>query len=104
MGRWSQRRLAGGGPQSFTEENRILEAVLTSVDVIDLTYASAVDSSLFSPSNFTALPSGSTATTFTVLDATHFQLNFSVDISTDSTLEYDGSVPGFESPQDVTIT
>lgn len=104
MGRWSQRRRAGGGPPSFTAENRIIEAVLTSIDVLDLTYAATVDASVFNLANFTTLPGGTNPATFTTLDATHFQLNFGVDISSDTTLEYDGVIPGFESPQDVTIT
>lgn len=100
MGRWAQRRRAGGGPS--TAPTQIILAQLSGTDFVELTYNRTVNVADFSELNFTtntavtAVGVGQTATNKLIVD-------FGEDISGAGSLTYTGTTPAVISPQTIAI-
>lgn len=101
MGRWAQRRRAGGGPPTL---NYITEAAAGgAANQMFVRYAQNVDETQLIPSAFEATPSTNTGDTIDQLLPNRIRISFTGDVDTDTTLIYGGSTPGILTPQTVSI-
>lgn len=102
MGRWSQRRLAGGGgphtnPSTLTS---ITQALIDSPTTAIVTYDNAVHASAFSLADFTSKPTTNAHPANISQGAPNeLELDFFSSISLDTQLTYAGTVSGVLSPQ-----
>lgn len=102
MGRWAQRRLAGGGSVFL---NTINNASIDNAQTVRLIWKGIVDPTKFSPSMFISNPSGTVPISVTGgTNQQHMFLNFGPDIDTDTSVTYLGAVPGTLAPQTKTYS
>lgn len=101
MGRWAQRRRAGGG--SPVLNSMIYAAAVGGADA-DVTYATTIDAAELDPDSFTSNPSGEQGLTINQLTDTKIEISFSGDVSGDTTLLYAGVVIGIRTPQTISYT
>lgn len=101
MGRYAQRRLAGGGPTPpATGDNFIVAASQPSADVVRVTYQTVVMATDFAASDFeNAIPDN--PTTITQFSPTQIDLNFAGDVTGANPLSYIGTVPGYLTPDGI---
>jgi len=106
MGRWSQRRHCGGGPQLPTIVSliTITRAQLTTLTNIEVTFSGLVTAASFNTLDFTAQPNAENPDTVTQVTGTKLALGFSNDQDTETSLDYTGTVSGVLTPQSVPIT
>lgn len=101
MGRWAQAKRTGGGGETLVE---ITSAVASGGGTaIDVTWSRAVTASGLSPAAFHTLPMFEVPISVVQTSPTVTTLTFGVDISAENFLEYDGTDPGFASPQQVAL-
>jgi hypothetical protein len=99
MGRWAQRRLSGGaGGQSIGVLAHIIAAAINDPVTAETIYNTSISDVGFGGGEFTSQPSGEVSTAVIESTPTSFLIAFPADISGDSSIEYNGSVPGFLSP------
>lgn len=101
MGRWSQRRLAGGG---VTPLNEIITAHISAPTKIDLTYSAAISASSISGGNFVSNPSSEQDISILQLGTRSVRLTMSGNIEADTTIDWTGATPGVLTPQTVDYT
>lgn len=107
MGRWAQRRQAGGGqsaqqPPETTIEHATIDDTL--LGIVNVFFTAPVSPADFSETDFTSQPSGTVGTVFTDLDATTLQVTFSPAIAADTSLDYAGTAPNVQTPESVLYT
>lgn len=100
MGRWSQRTRSGGGASL----NFIVTAVHDDPETMLLTYLNNVNASLFAPGLFTSSPSTEQSISVSQQGAKVLQVTFNVDVSADTEVIYQGTVPSVLSPQSIAVS
>lgn len=98
MGRWSQRRLAGGGPPIL---NYMTFATQIENDVINVRFAFPVDATTFDPSDFVSNPSGALATTYAQLQPNLLEITLNSSSAGDDEVQYVGNKSGFQPNQQI---
>lgn len=101
MGRWAQRRRAGGGPTFPPVLISITLVVVDGANELVVTYSGNVDPGDFSNSDFITDSSLAVPTSITDLDTNILLLTFGVDVSDSQNLVYSGNVSGVLTPQSV---
>jgi hypothetical protein len=100
MGRWAQRKRAGGGP-SAPSLTQIDTATLASNTQADLFYNNSVTATDFDPATFTSSPSGVFGTAITQAGPNEFLIDLTGSAAGDDEIQYTGSVSGVLTPQSV---
>lgn len=103
MGRWSQRRRAGGGPPLITSGISITLGQIDGTMTVILTYDGNITAGDFNEASFTTHPSNTSANAISQESVNALNLEFTEDISTDTTISYNGSVVGVTTPQTIAI-
>lgn len=101
MGRWSQRRLAGGGPST---QLQIISATILGTNESELTFNIAYDLGSFNAGDFTSNPSGEIGDGIFQDTPTTLRIGFLGDVSGDFDIDYAGTYPGLASPQNIPYT
>lgn len=101
MGRWAQRRIAGGGGVAYLAN--INSAQVDSVNVLFLTWSSGVNAANLTATDFVT-NGGHHGVTVTQPDDNSTYVNFGLDISDEVTLTYNGHAAGINTPQTIAIT
>lgn len=96
MGRWAQRRIAGGGGDQVI--NQIVSAIYDAGELL-LTYRENVSGPLFTGLEFTAQPGSHASTEVNNETLNSIRVTFGSAISSSGTVDYAGSVPGILNPQ-----
>jgi len=104
MGRWAQRRRTGGGPPAGAALITITEAEVTDTTEILVSFSANVNAGDFDPTDFTTQPSNATGTVFGAAGANYINTYFDHDITADTTITYNGTAPGVQSPDVHPIT
>lgn len=106
MGRWSQRRHAGGGPPLPMSGPlaEMIEATGGGPGKLNLTYDTDVDGPSFIAGDFVTAPLGLIATSIDVIGPVNIHLHFVGSPGDELSLTYSGSVPGVLTPQTIAIT
>lgn len=107
MGRWAQRRRAGGGssPDSAPPTiAQLLEAHIDGIVTEQAVYTTPITAGDFSPGDFVSNPSGGTSTIVLQINATTIEIEFDNIVTGDDTLEYAGTNPNVITPDSVAIT
>lgn len=104
MGRWAQRRRAGGGPNLDVEISMISAETGGSLEEILITYSSDVTAGNFDAGDFTSLPSNETGDNLAQGGSDQLIVAFLNPVDTDTSLNYAGSSPGIQSPQTIART
>lgn len=98
MGRFAQRRRAGGGG---TVQNRIVSAVLTAPTFCKLQYASNISISGLNASDFTSEPTNIDCNDVTQNGARGVVLEWDMAITGETGLTYSGARQDLVSPQTI---
>lgn len=100
MGRWAQRRRAGGGSPSL---NSMIRAVQSGAFSLQVTYASDVSADDFTPGMFAEQTDDIVPVAVFQLSPNSLELNFSSELENASELIYIGNVLGTRTPQTIAI-
>ena len=101
MGRWAQRQRGGGGGAGT---NFIVSAHKSGVDTVEVTYQQAIAIGNLIADTFVSDPSNEVGTVLTQVSAKVIEVDFDINISTDTTLSYVGENPNVKHPQTVAYT
>ena len=104
MGRWAQRRLAGGGPPLPVDLIQIVSAVIDGTNFILLTYSAAVDIGDFLNSDFETVPNVRESIDITDPAANELYLEYSGGALAETAITYHGTAPGILTPQTIALT
>ena len=104
MGRWSQRRHCGGGPQlpPLTPITITDVAAPTALE-LDVTFSSDVNSADFVNGDWLTVPGSKVPIAMTQIDTNQIELTFPTTIAAQTSLTYSGTAPGVISPQTIEI-
>jgi len=102
MGRWAQRKRAGGGGESLNYITNVHS--VPGIDTLQVTYHAPVDPDALDPAAFQSIPSASFGQGKAPNSETQVEIFYGDDISADTTLDYDGTTPGLLTPQTVPFT
>lgn len=98
MGRWSQRRLAGGG---ITPLNHIIDANNLGGFNATAEYQSNVNAAVFNGDEFLSQPSGTVSNLVVQTSTRTVTITFDDPMGADTSLAYSGTVPGILTPQTI---
>src|SRR3972149_5303461 len=101
MGRWAQRKRAGGGPVTL---NQMIQAVKTGGILVEVEWSADVDPASFEPTAFTSEPSGIINQAFAVIGPRRLELQFEFPVDADTELVYLGLTPGMLTPQTISYS
>lgn len=105
MGRWAQRRHgAGSGGPATPPLNRIITASKTGLSLVSLTYNQDADLTLFDPALFESSPSGAAGDGIVQTGSATMDLSIDGLVFGDTSVTYNGTTPGFLTPQTVLYT
>lgn len=97
MGRWSQRRRAGGDAQILNEAF-IIEVTRPDNVTASIAYNIPVDASTLNPAAFFSNPSTAEPNSLAQAGTNQVDATFLDDILSDTSIQYIGITPGFKSP------
>lgn len=100
MGRWSQRTRAGGGASL----NFMTAAVHDDPETMLVDYLNNVSATAFGLTQFSTVPSGAALLTISQQGAKRIQLTWDQDVSADTQINYQGTVPSLLTPQTLAVT
>jgi hypothetical protein len=104
MGRWSQRRLGGGGGAAPSTLIMIATAQETGLMQLTVGYTQNVDAGDFLANQFTLPDDGGVGLSIVQGAGNTLIIDFDIDVTAQSTLDYAGTAIGVLSPQSVAIT
>lgn len=104
MGRWAQRRRAGGGPGAAIAIIHLVAATVTGAATMTATYSGPPDISGLDPTDFLAVINGENGDDIAALGGNQIQIHFAGSIFGETTLEYSGTTPGYLTPDSVAVT
>lgn len=98
MGRWAQRKRAGGSP---TPLNYMTGAVITGggADIIRVTFAYPVTAAAFDAASFQSAPGGAIGDSVAQVSAKVVDVTLDVSAAGDTTFSYIATLGGFNFPQ-----
>lgn len=96
MGRWAQRRVAGGGQP--TTLIAMVRAIRPTPSTVRVNYSGNVQASAFDPSDFET-DSSIEATAVTQFSPNQIVLDFGEDVSGSASVDYSGDTVGILTPQ-----
>lgn len=102
MGRWAQRQRGGGGRGVVLTE--MAAADLATESLVDVGYTAPIDVADFSPADFQSMPSATVGFNISQINPSVLEIDFSSDVSTDTSIEYSGTAPQVLSPQTIPIS
>lgn len=104
MGRWSQRRLAGGGTPATPLIEMTLAELTPGDAFLTVSYSAPVLDTDFTPPDFTTAISGFIAISVIQNDADTLIITFNEVLDGEGSLRYTGTVPNVRTPQTISIT
>ena len=102
MGRYAQRRVAGGGP-SFGLIAIGRARQIGAADTLDVTYTGNVKASTFVPAAFFLPDDSGTGTAIAQFSPNTLRVTFDILTDVQTILDYNGATIGILTPQSVTI-
>ncbi|HEX5219831.1 MAG TPA: hypothetical protein VFZ59_09710 [Verrucomicrobiae bacterium] len=106
MGRWSQRRLSGGGPPALAPSSSCIQITPPAQgngSHLTVIFAGDIDANDFNTSDWETTPGLFVPDDVTQGASNALELNFNDDIEGETSLNFNGAVTGVCSPQSVPI-
>lgn len=103
MGRWAQRRIAGGGPSPTAALIEMTAATVTDPDKIQVDYSGDVTAGAFGANDFETQPGTVLGTSISQVASNAIEITFADTINAEATLTYSGGNSGILTPQTVPI-
>jgi hypothetical protein len=100
MGRWAQRQRGGGG---ITPLNRMIEARISGLAEITVTYLAAINAAALDVDSFITLPGTFDCTGIAAFTTRQIKLTFTDAVTAQTSLSYSGSTPGIQTPQTILL-
>lgn len=101
MGRWSQRRRAGGGPPGISGLIEITLATQTAANELTLDYSGDVTAGDFNTADFTTFANNLSPDVINQTASNQLQLQFPVDVTGEGAIIYAGTTLNVLTPQTV---
>lgn len=98
MGRWAQRRRAGGGPQTV---NYIVQIDATGSPVVTATYNANIDVGEFAAANFVRNDTAAPADSVSSAGPKLLEIEFTDPVNAATSITYTGTANNVRSPQTI---
>lgn len=100
MGRWAQAQRTGSKSPSELQPADMIQVSEEEDDQARVTYNRTIDPTALAPEDFQSIPSGAKGTSLIQTAPTEIQITFNDIIAGDERVEYEGTTPGFKTPDD----